>query len=411
MSTAISMYPRQPTVAVRYGPELRVLIVGGGVAGLTLAGLLEQRQFAPTVVERDPAAGSDHGASGCGDGAHVLSVWPAGSRVLKSLGLFPAFCRAGLECTHYKATNAAGETLHTVSLEPLARKYGPLVDISRPDLIEILRGTVPRDRMRYGVTVQGLVQRSDGIVALFDDGSSGMYDVVVGCDGVRSRMRRLLFGDAPPNESGITGWTFSLPLPFIPPPEVVEYWGTGKFFGFYPARDRVCAHMCAREPAGTPDPVETRVERIRECFRAFGGMVPWMLGELTRGEDIAHTDYLDVRSGEWFRGRAVLIGDAAHAVQPIGVMGAMGASLAMESAAVLAEELSRADSSSMSAVLSQYAARRRARVDHVQAHSRLLGRLMYTGNRLLAKLRDAAARMIADEQFLHLVDGMMAERI
>ena len=361
MTTAISMYPRQPHAAVRYGPDLRVLIVGGGVAGLTLAALLEQRHFAPVVVERE-RAGDDQAGPTRPDDDYVLGVWPAGSRVLKSIGLFPAFCRAGLECTHYKATNAAGETLHTVSLEPLARKYGPFVDIWRPDLVRVLRGAVPRDRVRYGVTVRGLAEKSDGIVALFDDGRSAVFDVVIGCDGVRSTMRHLLFGDVPASEVGITGWTFSLPLPFIPPPEVVENWGTGRFLGFYPARDRVCALMCVKSPHGAPDPVESRVARLRDSFRGFGGMVPWMLGELTRDDVVSHCAFADVHADRWTLGRVVLVGDAAHATVPIGAMGAMGASLAMESAAVLADELSRADSASIPQVLAQYVARRRPRV-------------------------------------------------
>ena len=407
MTMATSSYSRATTPRVRYGPELRVLIVGGGVAGLTLAALLEQRHFAPTVIERQ-SAGDDQSGPAAGDDGYVIGLWPAGSRVLKSLGVFPEFCRAGLECTHYKAANADGESLHTVSLEPLARKYGPLVNIDRPELLGVLRHAVSRDRVRYGVTLRGLAERPDGIVALFDDGSEAMYDVVVGCDGLRSEMRHLVFGDVPLHHPGITGWRYCLPLPFIPPPEVVEYWGTGRFIGFYPARDRVCALMCVRSPAGTPDPVTTRVQRIRECFHSFGGMVPWMLGELPSGDAVAHDDYADLHMRDWALGRVVLIGDAAHPILPIG---AMGASLAMESAAVLADELSRADSASMALALSTYVARRRARVDHVQTHARRLGRLMYTGNRFVAWLRDAAAKVAADEKFLDLVDGMLAERI
>src|SRR5215472_13430032 len=123
-------------VAPRYGPELRVLIVGAGVTGLTLAALLEQRGFAPTIVERRTL----HDDASC-----VLGLWPAGSRVLKGLGLFRAFLNTGLECARYTVANAAGQVLHSYSLEPLAERYGPLVNVFRPDLIALLRDAVVTD--------------------------------------------------------------------------------------------------------------------------------------------------------------------------------------------------------------------------------------------------------------------------
>lgn len=401
LDTAVAPSSVAPALGgpVRYGPELRVLVVGGGIAGLTLTALLEQRGFAPVVVEKQPA----YDESG-----HVLGLWPAGSRILKGLHVFPSFLSAGVECSRYMVANEHGEILHSYSLTSLARKYGPLVTVPRSELVRVLRRAVGPQRIRSGVTVRDIVQTASGAVAVFDDGSSDVYDVIVGCDGIHSALRQMLFGDVALAYTGMTGWAFWLPSEFVPPPDVVEYWGAGKFFGMYPARDRVCVVAAVRAPANAPDPTESRMDRLRAHFAGFSGVVPWALEQIPRSQYIYHDDFSDLRLERWYSGRVVLIGDAAHPTLPtIG----MGASLAMESAAVLAEELCRADSRHIGGALDQYVDRRRARVDRVQGHSRRLGRVMFAGNRAFARLRDGAVKMLADEQLLDVLDGMLGEKI
>jgi 2-polyprenyl-6-methoxyphenol hydroxylase-like FAD-dependent oxidoreductase len=384
----------------RYGPELRVLIVGAGVTGLTLAALLEQRGFTPTIVERR----TSYDDAGC-----VLGLWPAGSRVLKGLGLFRAFLNTGLECTRYTVANAAGEVLHSYSLEPLAERYGPLVNVFRPDLIALLREAVAPDRLRFGVRVRDIADTPNGVVALFDDGTNETFDLIVACDGLRSGIRRLAFGDDPRPQAGMMGWGISCPVSFVPPREITEYWGAGRFFAIYPARDRLYAFAGVRADVPSSDPIDGRVARLRSEFRQFGGLVPWVLGQLGQlgqPDRIFHQDYLDLRMESWHRGRVVLVGHAAHAV--LGT-GGLGTSLAMESAAVLADELCRADSSRITLAFEQYTARRRTRVDHVLSWSRRLGRFMFSGNRFVARLRDGAVHLTADEQLLVGVERVLSE--
>lgn len=384
---------------VRYGPELRVLIVGGGVAGLTLAALLEQRGFTPLLVEK---------AREYADDGYSIGLWPAGSRILKGLKLFTDLCDVGVECSRYIIANDVGETLHSFSFDSLTKRYGPLIDLGHLQLIELLRSAVDEQRIRCGVTVRQIAEEPEGIVAEFDDGDADVFDVVVGCDGIRSSVRELTFGDLPVDYSGVSGWAFWLPPDFVPPPEITEYWGAGKFVGLYPARRRFSAVVGMHCPLDTPDPVETRAERVRTAFAGFGGIVPWVLRELPAPERMVPVEFSDIRADEWTRGRVVLIGDAAHAILPTT---GMGVSMAMESAAVLAEELCRTDSKFLAACLQQYVSRRRPRVDRIQARSRRLARIMFAGNGLMARIRDQAIRIMVDEPLLDGVDEIMAERI
>jgi 2-polyprenyl-6-methoxyphenol hydroxylase-like FAD-dependent oxidoreductase len=393
--------PAQYRGTVRYGPELRVLIVGGGVAGLTLAALLEQRGFAPSVVERCPDGG---------DEGYVVGLWPAGSRILKGLKLYSKFCDDGVACSHYIIANSSGDTLNSFSCEPLARQYGPLVALGRPQLMALLRSAVDERHIRLGVALREINETSQGVVATFDNGTAELFDVVVACDGIHSSVRQLVFGDAPIEYSGVAGWAFWLPPDFVPPPEVVEYWGggMGKFIGMYPARRQFCAIAAIQSPPDAPDPVDTRLDRMRNAFADFGGIIPWVLGELPEPERMLRIDFADIHVDEWVRGRVVLLGDAAHAIFPM--MG-MGASLALESAAVLTEELCRTDSKFLARGLRQYTARRRPRVDRVQAQSRRLGRVVFAGHGLVRRLRDRALRIVSDEPVLDTVDAMLSEQI
>jgi 2-polyprenyl-6-methoxyphenol hydroxylase-like FAD-dependent oxidoreductase len=369
------------------------------VAGLTLAALLEQRGFAPVVVEKRPESA---------DPGYVIGLWPSGSRILKGLGLFPLFCSMGVECSHYIVANASGDTLNSFSFEPLQRQHGPLVDVSRVQLIDLLRSAIDPRRVHVGVTVREIAEKPDGVVAVFDDGTSAEFDVLVACDGIHSSIRHLVFGDVGLEYSGVAGWIVWLPPDFVPPPEIMEYWGTGKFLGLHPTRNRFCAVAAVHAAPNAADPVETRNDRLRSAFSGFGGIVPWVLRELPAPELVQPIDFSGVHLERWVEGHVVLIGDAAHAILP--TMG-MGASLAMESAAVLAEELCRTDSKFLIHSLGQYEARRRGRVDRIQAMSRRLCRLMFADNGLVTRLRDGAVRILADEPILNTVDDMLAERI
>src|SRR5512139_3366633 len=153
---------------------MRVLIVGAGIAGLTLGALLRQRGIKPLMVDRAP----DFAQSG-----YMLALFPMGNRVLHGLGAFDAFVRRSQPMDTYVMGNGHGEAMQTFDIASALGKFGVTRQLSRADLLEILRDAAPDVPLRMGVRVTELVDRGDEVEALAGTESLGRFDLVVGADG------------------------------------------------------------------------------------------------------------------------------------------------------------------------------------------------------------------------------------
>ncbi|MCH7950207.1 MAG: FAD-dependent monooxygenase [Candidatus Dadabacteria bacterium] len=378
---------------------MRILVVGGGIAGLTLTGLLQQRGFKPTLVEQIP----EYGTIG-----YVIVLWPSGSRILKGLGVYRSLLDVGLQCTTYNVSDEQGQMLHSYSVQNVTEKYGPMLSTYRPDLINVIKEAVDPDSIRMSTTVDKIDQTNDEVYVTFSDGTEETYDLVVGCDGVRSKTRDLVFGDVPLSYSGMTGWSFWVKPNIAKTLQIAEYWGTGKFFGIWPTKGRLSVFTSIRDNVQEPDPVESRIDRIQENFKNFGGLVPAILEGLNDPNEIFHGYYNDLRMKKWHKGRVVLVGDAAHAILPTA---GGGVSMAMESAAVLVDELCRADSKYIEQAFESYITRRRSRVDKIQNQSRMMSKFVFADSRLVSSMRDFLMRFYSNKLHVRYWDSMLKEPI
>lgn len=380
---------------MRYGADLRLLIVGGGIAGLTVAAALEQRGIRADVIER---------ARNYGGVGFVLGVWPAGLNVLNSLGLRAELTRIGLPPGLYSATDARGRQLMRMSLAAFSTQYGDNLYLSRAGLIDVLRAAVASP-IAFGHSIAALRQAEDAVAVTFDDGSTAEYDAVIGADGLRSHTRRLAFGEVPLTYHGITGWAFWTGINIGS--ETREIYGPGRFMGFYPSLERPCCFAAAASPRSAPDDPVTRRARLDVLFSSFPDWARAALGS-SNDPTIWHDDFLDLRMPRWTSGRVALVGDAAHAILP---SAGVGASMAIESAYVLADELSRASSAQVPEALRRYEQRRRARTDRVQRQSRQLMWMIRPRNSMVTGLRDLVMRRIPASTFLSMFTPLMASSI
>jgi FAD-dependent urate hydroxylase len=338
----------------------RILIVGGGIAGLTLATALHQQGFSPELVERSP----EWPAIGAG-----IMLQANGLRVLRALGLAAAVEQAGAVVRHWAWCDQQGEVLSDTDLVRVWGEVGPCVGIARPALQQVLLAGAAAVPYRLGTAVTSLThEEQDQCVRVgFSDGSWGEYDLVVGADGLGSTARQLALGTASIGYTGVMMWRSIIPTR---PPAVTDtltiLLGEGCLFGQVPmGGGHTYGFGYVNEPR-IHDPLEGRRERLCQRFAAFGGPVPAYLAALTRDEQVHCAPIEWVQDVEqWHRGPVVLIGDAAHAGPPtMGIVGCM----AMEDAYVLAEELHRAGN--VESALESYVSRCRPRADWVVQESR-----------------------------------------
>jgi 2-polyprenyl-6-methoxyphenol hydroxylase-like FAD-dependent oxidoreductase len=367
-----------------------ILIVGGGIAGLTTAAALHRQGFRAEVVERD------EGWRALGGG---ILVQANGMRVLRRLGLDAAVERAGAVVGRWAFADQRGDVLAAVDLGALWAGVGPCVGIARGALRRVLVEGAAAVPCRLGISVAALAERGGRVSVAFADGSAGEYDLVVGADGIHSAVRGHVAEGATPTFGGQLVWR-GLAAIRLPGPASVRFsLGDGCFFGLCDAGDGLTYGFGNATGPRLHDPVEGRLDRLRARFAAFGPEVKEYLGALTSDEQVHCSPIEWLERPAWRAGRVVLVGDAAHASSP---MLGQGGSLAMEDAWVLAEALRCA--ATVEAALDAYVERRRPRVTWVQRQSLAIAE----GYRAPRAARDAALRArgaaMLRERFAPLVE-------
>jgi 2-polyprenyl-6-methoxyphenol hydroxylase-like FAD-dependent oxidoreductase len=368
---------------------VRTLIVGAGISGLALAGLLRRQGRSPVVVERRREdAGPGYG----------LALWPHGTRVFHALGLHDELVACSEPMGGYVARSGRGHLLTSSPMPESVRRYGHLGLIARSEVLDLLRAPLQDTDIRSGVSVARMEQSGTHAEVELDDGTADEFDLVVGADGIHSRVRDLLVGRVPERDTGWGCHVWWADRHLVAGSETTEYWGAGSFLGTYPCRDRVCVILGAPVDVLEPDRPDGRTHRLAALLERF--QVP--VGDFTAdlpgdGEGLFLWPMADVRAPRWVRGRTALVGDAAAAFLPTA---GIGASMALESAAVLADELSRTDTTYLPNALQLYERRRRTRVEAAQTQSRRLARVMFVRNRRLAALRNSALAHARIEQMV-----------
>jgi 2-polyprenyl-6-methoxyphenol hydroxylase-like FAD-dependent oxidoreductase len=329
----------------------RILIVGGGIAGLALARALRQQGLVSEIIER---AGS----------------WPAsttglylpgnGVRALGALGLAEKVLARAVCMSHQRILDHAGRQLAEIELGKFWNPVGPCAGIPRRDLHRILLEGTAGVPMRLGTTLRTLSQENDAVNVAFTDGSNGTYDLVVGADGIHSSLRKLVFGGRPPRRLGQVSWRF-----LVNHSGAIDTWtamlGARRTFLAMPvASNRLYCYADLLTDT-TDDPTNGDLARFRALFADFAEPVTSILRELESFRSIHFSPIEEVNVDTCVSGRVVLVGDAAHAMSP---NMAEGASLALEDALVLTHML--VTQGSPDEALSAFSERRRARVRWVR---------------------------------------------
>jgi 2-polyprenyl-6-methoxyphenol hydroxylase-like FAD-dependent oxidoreductase len=189
----------------------RILIVGGGIAGLTAAIALRQRGFSPELIEREPA----WQAVGAG-----IALQPNAMRLLMNLGVGTAVKRAGAPLERFKYCTPQGEVLAEIDLVELWKDVGRGAGVERGELQAALVGELNGPPCTLGTWITALKQESDSAAVRFSDGRSEDYDLIIGADGIGSSVRSLTLSETAPSYAGQMGWRSLAPIRHETPDEV-----------------------------------------------------------------------------------------------------------------------------------------------------------------------------------------------
>lgn len=345
--------------------DRNILISGAGIAGLALAAALGQRGLRARVVEIKPA----HSVYGVG------IIQPGNAlRALKSIGVLEACMAAGFPIDEFCMREADGRRIARINLMRIADPDLPAQNaLPRPELHRILTQAAidAGADIRLGTSIAEMEQQPDAVEVRFSDGSEAIFDLVVGADGIRSATRRRIFGMS--HEPAFTGhgvWRFATERP----PELDHqcmYYGVGVKAGLVPLGARSMYLLLVSNEPDNPWMAEDRLhELLQERLVQFtGGFMPEVRARVRDPKDVLYQPIEEViLPNPWYRGRVLLIGDAAHASSP---HIAQGASMAIEDAVVLAELL--AGEGAIPELLGRFMARRYERCRFVQETSRSVG--------------------------------------
>lgn len=380
--------------------NMKILIVGGGIGGLTLAAFLQNSDIEYEIVEKAPNWGQQ---------GYLIGFWDNGRDILRKLGIAEKFDAAGSRMAFYSIRDGRGRILRNYNLSDFYKNYGTaLTFIPRADLHNWLLEKMDPSKIIMGFSVEKIVQEPDGVIVNFTDGRTNKYDLVVGADGVHSVVRSLVFKNGTEKYENWRVWFSWVDNKFDVPASFTEYVEPNQFIAIISVGRKTLAWLIAPAKHEIWDSTEGRIKRLEKLFGNEVALVPNIFQKLQE-KDFLPTDLLEIRLQKWLDGCVVLLGDAAHCFGP---HAALGGSMAMEDAYVLAAELMKVSKSySLQIALMNYQAKRKQRVAIARRVTNKFRMFTLVKSKILRKLINFFTPYIPDNYFVRDYNQLLKQEI
>jgi 2-polyprenyl-6-methoxyphenol hydroxylase-like FAD-dependent oxidoreductase len=316
-----------------------VLISGAGIAGPALAFWLKAAGFVPTIIEHAP---------GLRTGGYVIDFWGLGYDIVERMGLASDLNRIGYHMREMRIVDNVGKRVAGFGTRVFAELTGGrFITLGRTDLSRSLFETIKdKAEVIFGDEIVALREHADAVEVQFRHSTARRFDLVIGADGLHSRVRTLVFGpeDRFEKQLGYIAAAFEV-RGYRPRDEEVYviYCEPGRMIGRFALHDDRTLFLFVFAHAIDPAMPIPELPRQKAILHENFGEAKWecsrILRELDRVEGLYFDRVSQIRMDRWTRGRIALVGDAAFCVS---LMAGQGSALAITAAYVLAGELARA---------------------------------------------------------------------
>jgi 2-polyprenyl-6-methoxyphenol hydroxylase-like FAD-dependent oxidoreductase len=364
----------------------KVLISGAGVAGPALAWWLHRFGFEPSIVEVAPEFRS---------GGYMVDFWGKGLDIIDRMGLLPQVFERGYHVRNICFVHSDGSPAGGFSTAPFWNATdGRFTSIPRTDLARTMWDDLPGDMpKRLDDEIATIEQDSEGVNVTFASGAEERVDLVVGADGLHSRVREVLFGPEEKFETflgyafaacTITGYARRTPDAYV------GYGVPGRMVSRVSMReDRTLVLFIWRDESFTPPQGEARRALLRDRFDGIGWETDELLAALDGSDDLYLDRMSQIHLPTWSSGRVALVGDAAWAPS---FLAGEGSGLGIIGAYVLAGELHR--SGGDPSAFATYECRLRAMIESKQKMASKFGGAFAPKTRLGLLFRNWVASLL-----------------
>lgn len=374
---------------------MRILISGGGIAGLTLAYWLHRYGMEPVVIEQ---------AGGMRSDGYAIDFFGTGYDVAERMELIDRLQAQHIPLKEVAYVSESGKLIAKLD-SALMRKvmHGKYMALMRLSLEEALYAAVAGDvEMRFGRTLVAVQHSPEALVATFDDGTMEVFDVLIGADGLHSNTRDLVFGSEERFGRYLGYYVACYALP--------DRYGIGHTWKNYTEPGRQAGAYCSNHEGEiitlfmykTQDeghiPREQRLPRLCRAFAGMGWITPQLLDDVPDPDAIFMDTVTQIQMPSWHRGRVALVGDACGC--PTLISG-QGASIAMGGAYVLAKALYEADDYQEG--FRRYEGLMQPYVESRQKNARDFAKTFVPGSRLGLMAQQIVMKLVLREAFAGLL--------
>ncbi|MBW4600523.1 MAG: FAD-dependent monooxygenase [Calothrix sp. FI2-JRJ7] len=388
----------------------KVIIIGGGIGGLTLACACLDAGIQVELYEKRELSAMLSGPGGIFIQTNAIRV----CKLLRSGKIYQRFYQQGGKILKGAFFSKKGIPLY-ISSPQIIGEEDLGICLSRPLLQQILYEALDTGIVRTGIAFEKFEETEHNVKVYFKDGSTTTGDVLVGADGLYSQVRACLNGEErleEPIYSGMCCWRGFFNGSSIPLDKQyswLEFWGRGNRFGYFDVGAGQFSFYAFNnsKQGSNDDSVGGSLQALQSIFSDYSEPVPTII-KVLKNESIYRDDIFDRQplATSWGRGRVTLIGDAAHPVQPnLGQGGCMAIEDAFELVKLLSSEVSQKQEELL---LRQFESSRSQRVTRVFTTSRQVGQLGQTDSIIGCLLRDSIYKLtptwLANLQFRWLFD-------